>query len=220
MVPALAATMMIAAIGVSFLLYNNNYLRYNPVFERTITHQRFDKLITATYNMEDISTMERVYRWVAGIQMVKDKPMMGFGPGTFYSTYEAYTVTSFQTYVSDNPEKSTVHNYFLLIFIEQGMVGFLIFISLCIAVLVLGERTYHKLTKAEDRVAVMAAMLSFCIILLLNTINDMIETDKVGPFFFFQWPLYPFIISKPIRLWARSKGRLWENDQNNFPVSH
>ncbi|HRG21385.1 MAG TPA: O-antigen ligase family protein [Saprospiraceae bacterium] len=184
MVPALAATMMIAAVGVSFLLYNNNYLRYNPVFERTITHQRFDKLITATYNMEDISTMERVYRWVAGIQMVKDKPMMGFGPGTFYSTYEAYTVTSFQTYVSDNPEKSTVHNYFLLIFIEQGMVGFLIFISLCIAVLVLGERTYHKLTKAEDKVAVMAAMLSFCIILLLNTINDMIETDKVGPFFF------------------------------------
>ena len=35
----------------------------------------------------------------------------------------------------------------------------------------------------------MAAMLSFCIILLLNTINDMIETDKVGPFFPLQWPL-------------------------------
>ena len=29
----------------------------------------------------------------------------------------------------------------------------------------------------------MAAMLSFCIILLLNTINDMIETDSWGPFF-------------------------------------
>ena len=71
--------------------------------------------------MEDISTMERVYRWVAGVEMVKDKPIFGFGPGTFYSAYKAYTLSSFQTYVSDNVDHSTVHNYFLLTFIEQGL---------------------------------------------------------------------------------------------------
>ncbi|MBK8701984.1 MAG: O-antigen ligase family protein [Saprospiraceae bacterium] len=183
-VPSIMITILVVVTGVSALLYNNNYMRMNPVYERTISHQRFDKLISATYKMEDISTMERVYRWVAGVQMIKDKPLMGFGPGTFYASYGGYTVSSFQTYVSNNPDNSTVHNYYLLTFIEQGLIGFLIFISLCIAVLVIGERTYHRTRDPRDKVIVMAGMLSFCIILLLNTINDMIETDKVGPFFF------------------------------------
>ena len=184
MVHALLTAFLALMIGVAYLMYNNNYLRFNPQYERAISHQRFDKLITATYKMEDISTMERLYRWVAGVQMIQDKPLMGFGPGTFYSSYGAYTVSSFQTYVSNNVDNSTVHNYFLLVFIEQGLVGFIIFILMCIIVLVTGERTYHRLQRKEDKVAVMAALLSFCIILLLNTINDMIETDKVGPFFF------------------------------------
>ena len=184
MVHALLTAFLALMIGVAYLMYNNNYLRFNPQYERAISHQRFDKLITATYKMEDISTMERLYRWVAGVQMIQDKPLMGFGPGTFYSSYGAYTVSSFQTYVSNNVDNSTVHNYFLLVFIEQGLVGIIIFILMCIIVLVTGERTYQRLQRKEDKVAVMAALLSFCIILLLNTINDMIETDKVGPFFF------------------------------------
>jgi O-antigen ligase len=184
MMHALMLASLALMLGIAYLMYNNNYLRFNPQYEKTISHQRFDKLLTATYKMEDISTMERLYRWVAGVQMIQDKPLMGFGPGTFYSSYGAYTVSSFQTYVSNNIDNSTVHNYFLLVFIEQGFIGFIIFILLCIIVLISGERTYHQLTRAEDKVAVMSAMLSFCIILLLNTINDMIETDKVGPFFF------------------------------------
>jgi O-antigen ligase len=182
--PVLVATVLLSTIGISYLLYNNNYLRMNPEYSKTISHQDFDKLITATYKMEDISTMERVYRWVAGVQMIKEKPIVGFGPGTFYASYSAYTVSSFHTYVSDNPEQSTVHNYYLLTFIEQGFVGFLIFAIMCGIVLIYGESKYHRMKEKRDKAIVMAAILSFVIILLINLINDMIETDKVGPFFF------------------------------------
>jgi O-antigen ligase len=184
MLHAILVSCIAAVVCIAALLYNNNYLRYAPEFEKTITHTEFDDLITATYNMEDISTMERVYRWVAGVEMVKAKPLFGFGPGTFYTYYSGYTVSSFQTYVSDNPEHSTVHNYYLLTFIEQGFVGFVIFISLCIVVLLYGEKVYHLQIDKASRSIVMAAIISFITILLLNTINDMIETDKVGPFFF------------------------------------
>jgi O-antigen ligase len=181
---ALLVTLIGSIIGVGAMLYNNNYLRYNPDFNKVVTQEEFNKLITATYKMEDISTMERVYRWVAGVQMVQDKPLFGFGPGCFYTYYSGYTVSSFQTYVSDNPDHSTVHNYYLLTLIEQGFFGFFIFIALCFAVLIYGEQLYHRLTIAADKAIVMAALLCFITILLLNLINDMIETDKVGPFFF------------------------------------
>ncbi len=182
--PVLLSILLMGTISISYLLYNNNYLRMNPSYEKTVSQHQFDQLLTATYKMEDISTMERVYRWVAGVEMIKRKPIFGFGPGTFYTYYSGYTIAAFQTYVSDNPDHSTVHCYYLLTFIEQGMIGFLIFIALIATVLIYGENKYHKLSDKKDKTIIMAAILSFSIILLLNLINDMIETDKVGPFFF------------------------------------
>jgi O-antigen ligase len=98
---------------------------FAPNFERTITHTEFDNLIEATYKLEDISSMERVYRWMAGIEMIKDRFWFGFGPGTFYSNYKAYSISRFQTYVSDNPDQSGIHNYFLMTWVEQGFIGFI-----------------------------------------------------------------------------------------------
>ncbi len=170
----LLATMFLGTLTISYLLYNNNYLRMNPTYEKAVSHNQFDKLITATYKMEDISTMERVYRWVAGVEMIKEKPIFGFGPGTFYTFYSGFTISAFQTYVSDNPDHSTVHCYYLLTFIEQGLIGFLIFIALISIVLIYGENKYHRLTDPKDKAVIMAAMLSFTIILLINLINDMI----------------------------------------------
>lgn len=182
--PILIVVSFLAIIGIGYLSIDNNYLILTPDYNKTITHQEFGNLLSATAKGEDISTMERVYRWVAGVQMIKDKPILGFGPGTFYTFYKGYTVSSFETYVSNNPDHSTVHNYFLLTFIEQGVIGFIIFILLCISVLIKGEEVYHKTVEKNDKVIVMAAIMSFIVILLLNLINDMIETDKVGPFFF------------------------------------
>ena len=49
----------------SFLLEKNNFLGFAPDYTKTIMHQDFSNLLQATYKFQDISTMERVYRWVA-----------------------------------------------------------------------------------------------------------------------------------------------------------
>lgn len=174
----------IMALLVFYLVKDNNYVRFAPNFEKTITHNDFGNLLDATYKLEDISTMERVYRWVAGVHMVKDHPFFGFGPGSFYSFYQNYTVTMFETYVSDNPEKSGIHNNFLMILVEQGFPGLIIFITFCLIVLYTFQKVYLQTKEEEERVLVMAAGLCIIIILLTNLINDTLEVDKIGPFFF------------------------------------
>ena len=179
------AAAIIAVIGfVGYITSHDKYLDYAPRFDRTITHQNFDNLLEATAKGEDISTMERVYRWVAGFQMVSHRPLTGFGPNNFYDFYKSYTVTKFKTYVSDNPDGSTVHCYYLLMAIEQGIPGMLIFFILIFYVLLRGEKIYHKAKERWQRNTAMAALLSFATILILILINDLIETDKIGSFFF------------------------------------
>lgn len=190
------------AVGALFWLASQNrYLDYAPNYQTTIAHHRFDNLLEATYKLEDISTMERFYRWIAGVQMGRERPFLGYGPGNFYEAYRPYTVSSFKTYVSDNPERSGIHNYFLMLLAEQGIPGLLLFVFLLFYAFILAERLYVRLRKEESlslnqadssglsanavaRYRLLAVALGLCIIASFLLMNDMIETDKVGTFFF------------------------------------
>ncbi|HNA42789.1 MAG TPA: O-antigen ligase family protein, partial [Saprospiraceae bacterium] len=108
----------------------------------------------------------------------------GFGPGNFYFNYKSYTVSSFQTYVSRNPEKSGIHSYYLMTLVEQGIVGLSVFMLLIFYALAKAEVVYHSLKDRESRFFLLSGVMSFVVILSLLLINDMVETDKVGPFFF------------------------------------
>jgi O-antigen ligase len=128
--------------------------------------------------------MERVYRWVAAARMAKARPWMGVGSGNFYNFYKSYTVLGFETYISDNEEHSTVHNYYLLMLAEQGWIGLGIFLLLTLAVFVYGEYIYYKMQSPENKRAVMILLLVMFSIIINLLLSDMLESDKVGPFFF------------------------------------
>ena len=193
---ALSVVAMLALVTIS--VSNNKYLDYAPNYETTIAHKDFDKLMEATTKGEDLSTMERLYRWVAGFRMVESRPWMGFGPGNFYFAYKPYTLNRFKTYVSDNPEKSGTHNYFLMTATDQGIPGLIIFLVLALFTLIHGEKMYHQLGDDRLKDIVMACLLSLIVILSFLLINDMIELDKVGTFFFFWLALLVFIDNRYI----------------------
>lgn len=182
--PLLASIAVLALAGSVFLTTGNRYLAFAPDYNKTISHESFDNLIQATYKLEDISTMERVYRWVAAAQMVPEHPWLGFGPGTFTRFYRFYTVNSFRTYVSENKEQSGVHCYYLMTLVEQGIIGLVIFLALSFLVLAKGEQAYHQCVDPQRRRIILAVLLCTIAIDTLLIINDMIETDKVGSFFF------------------------------------
>jgi Lipid A core - O-antigen ligase and related enzymes len=124
----------------------DRYLQYAPDFKTTIFHKDFNEHLVATYQLKDVSTAERFYRWIAGIRMIKDKALTGYGPNTFYDNYKPYAVPAYKTWVSDNKDHSTVHNYFLLVAIEQGIPGLILFLLLLGALFYYAQRTYHRST--------------------------------------------------------------------------
>ena len=181
---AVGAAVIGLTVLLTFFINNNKFMEYTPEFDKTISHTKFNNLLEATAKGEDVSTMERVYRWLGGYYMVVEKPVVGFGPGSFYEQYKGHTVLAFQTYVSDNPDRSTVHCYYLLAAAEQGIPGGLIFLSLVLITVLYGEKIYHRTRAPASKRMVMAMLLAFITIAALNLINDLLEADKVGPFFF------------------------------------
>jgi len=182
--PAVLVSVIGAMIVTGFLFSNNRYLEYAPDYNRTIYHEDFSDHMTATFQMEDMSTVERFYRWIAAVKMFKERPVMGFGPGNFVNNYKHYTVTAYETYISDNEEGSSVHNYFLTMLTEQGIPGLIIFILMVIISILYFEKVYHNRQSQEARNFVLALGSCFLALLVNNFFSDLLEADKLGPMFF------------------------------------
>ncbi|MGH2552974.1 MAG: O-antigen ligase family protein [Chitinophagaceae bacterium] len=167
-----------------WLKRNDNYLRFSNDFKTTIFHKNFAEHLVATYKLKDISTAERFYRWIAGVRMIKDNWMTGYGPNTFYKNYKKYAVPAFRTWVSDNKDHSTVHNYFLLTVIEQGIPGLLLFILLLGAMLYYAQYLYHRVKNNFYKTTAITTGIIVSMIIAVNFLSDLIETDKIGSLFF------------------------------------
>ncbi len=170
-------------ISAAWLITDKNYMRFAPDHDRTIFHTNFSEHMTATIEMKDVSAAERFYRWIAGARMLADRPVTGFGPNAFYLHYRPYTVNRFETWVSDNKEHSTVHNYFLLIALEQGIIGLVLFCVLYFGMLLHIQRLYHRFQSRFYRTVSLTVGMVLVMIGVINCMSDMIETDKIGSLF-------------------------------------
>ncbi|MFN0201723.1 MAG: O-antigen ligase family protein, partial [Bacteroidia bacterium] len=177
--------LVIAFFAVTYLVSNNNFYKFAPDFANTIYHDDVSDHLSATVEGKDISSMERFYRWVAAKNMVEARPLLGFGPSTFNQTYQKYADAAFRTYVSQNEEQSTTHNYFLMTCSEQGFIGMFIFLGLCVYMLLKGYHLYHLYQDPLNKQLVMMLTLSLSVIIMHLVLNELIEVDKVGGMFWF-----------------------------------
>jgi len=169
--------------SLGWLFYHNNYLKFAPDYNTTVFHTNFSQHLAATVTLKDVSNAERFYRWVAAFNMIKANPIAGVGPNGFYENYKNYTESVFKTWVSNNKDHSSVHNYFLLIGLEQGLIGLLLFVTLFIAMLVKLQSLYHSIQHVFYKQIAMSTAVILIMIGVVNFLSDLIETDKIGSLF-------------------------------------
>ncbi len=184
LVYAYVLSIVVMLTAVIWLKKDDRYIKYAHDYNNTIFHNNFKEHLIATYQLKDVSTAERFYRWIAGVRIVKDHWQTGTGPATFYPFYQGYTIGAFKTWVSRNDDHSTVHNYFLLTLIEQGIIGLLLLLFLIGYFFHSAQRIYRKTNDIfwKRTVGVVAVILSM--ICSVNLLSDLIETDKIGSVFY------------------------------------
>jgi O-antigen ligase len=184
----LLITFIAGVVGITLFVFwlasSDRYLRYAHDYKTTIFHTDFREHLAATYNLKDVSTAERFNRWIAGVRMAKDNWLTGYGPNTFYDNYKPYAIPAFKTWVSRNEDHSTVHNYFLLTLVEQGVPGLFFFLILSGTMLFYAQHLYHRVNDLFYKIAAITTGVILVMILVVNFLSDLLEADKVGSLFF------------------------------------
>jgi len=85
-----------------------------------IGHKYRVRVSTVKTYEEDAAAMARIATWKAGINMVKDHPIIGVGAGNFNFLFTYYCPPELSKYGGN---WISIHNMFLQIFSETGLVG-------------------------------------------------------------------------------------------------
>jgi O-antigen ligase len=140
-----------------------------------------ERLFSAFNTKHDLSNMERINRWVAAVNMIKESPVYGFGPGTYAMQYAPYQQSNFRTRVSTNlGNLGTTHNEFLLAGSEMGIPGMLMVMALYVISLFCGIRGYFQHSERSNRWLYLPATLGLITYYLHAVVNNYLDQDKVA----------------------------------------
>ena len=171
-------------LALSYMIPNNKFMDFRPDYNNTYMHKNFTDHMIATFRGKDMSSMERLYRWIAAVRMSQDRPITGYGPHAFYYYYKPYAVSAFQTYVSRNEEHSTTHNYFLYMLTEQGWPAMLLYALLIPMIFAKGQKVYHRFKDRFYKLLTLGLVMVIAVGFINNFFSELIETHKVAALFY------------------------------------
>ena len=107
----------------------------------------------------DDSNLERLNRWASAIRMFRDRPMLGFGPGTYQFEYAPYQRYSEKTRISTNAgDRGNAHSEYIGPLSESGVLGMVWVICILVFVIRTGMRVYRRSDSKEIK---MISLLGF-----------------------------------------------------------
>jgi putative inorganic carbon (HCO3(-)) transporter len=135
----------------------------------------------------DASNLERLNRWSCAMRMFKDKPVFGWGPGTYMFKYAPYQLSREKTIISTNfGTNGNAHSEYLGPLAEQGLPGLIIMLILLLYITSLGYRLTYTVADKEIKLMVIALFLGLMSYLIHGFLNNFLDTDKLSlPFWAF-----------------------------------
>ena len=127
----------------------------------------------------DVSNLERINRWNSALRMFKERPLFGFGPGTYAFQYAPYQVSTEKTIISTNfGEGGNAHSEYLGPLAESGILGMLSFIAIAVCSIYTAAKIYYNKKTNRYKYFALALLLGLTTYLVHGVLNSFLDTDK------------------------------------------
>jgi len=136
---------------------------------------RFDSL-AADERAEDVSAQYRLKENEVAIPKIKENPILGLGLGAEWRD-------AWDRWDARNRFQGFIHNGYLYLLIDMGIVGFLPFLWFSIAHLVIGFFAWYRLQDPILKGLVIGFTLSYLVLLLANTSSPQVLKPHIVPLF-------------------------------------
>jgi O-antigen ligase len=181
----------LAGVGALFLIVfwiNQDYIFIELQRNKQDSSDNLTEHIESISNVSsDDSNLERLNRWNCAISLFKERPLMGWGPGTYQFVYAPFQEAKYQTLIStNNSDGGNAHSEYLGPLAEQGVLGTVFMLLLLWYICVLGFRLWNEIKDVEKRNLAVSVYLGLMTYFIHGVLNNYLDTDKASaPFWGF-----------------------------------
>ncbi len=186
-IPAWALLVTLVAAG-GVVLYEQEQITIALERNREESSDDLGEHVQSISNISsDASNLERINRWNSALRMFKEKPIFGWGPGTYMFQYAPFQAAEDRTIISTNfGIQGNAHSEYLGPLSEQGVFGMALMVALVLLTTVKVIRLHARMPKGEDRRLLLATFLGLVTYYLHGALNNFLDTDKASvPFWAF-----------------------------------
>ena len=142
--------------------------------------ENLDERIESIANIStDASNLERLNRWGSAIRMWQERPILGWGPGTYAMEYAPFQLASGKTIISTNSgNMGNAHSEYLGPLSEQGLLGMLLMLLLVGYIMYTGITLYIRMPDGEMRIILITLVLGLITYFTHGILNNYLDTDK------------------------------------------
>ena len=132
----------------------------------------------------DQSNLERINRWSCAIRMWKERPLTGFGPGTYQFEYGRFQRSFERTEISTNfGVRGTAHSEYLGPLSESGLLGLVSFLLVIVTTIYTGIRVHLKARSRSIRILALGVLIGLITYYIHGVLNNFLDTDKASALF-------------------------------------
>lgn len=144
-------------------------------------------LSSVTNIATDASNLERINRWNSAFKMFEERPVFGFGPGTYMFQYAPYQMSYDRTIIStDFGDVGNAHSEYIGPLAESGLLGTLTFLLIIILTIITGIKIYYRAKDKNMKIFVISLLMGLITYYIHGFLNDFLNTDKASvPFWGF-----------------------------------
>lgn len=177
----------VAALLVLFFVYQNEiFMRLEQNKQTSATD--FSKHVKSISNItSDASNKERLNRWSCAARMFKERPFLGWGPGTYQFKYAPFQFSYEKSTISTNAgDMGNAHSEYLGPLAESGVLGMLTFVAILVLVIYYGIRVFKYSATKENRLIALSVLIGLITYFIHGFLNNFLDTDKASvPFWGF-----------------------------------
>ncbi len=179
---------LISLVGGGYLASNMDNLLTGLSRNKKESDDNIENHLQSVGNVSsDPSNLERFNRWSSASRMWEEKPVVGWGPGTYTFQYGQFQLPQEMTIISTNAGTlGGIHSEYLRPLAESGLPGAVLFVSIVVWVFSLGFK-HQRVLSGSAKYLSLAVFLGLVTYFTHAVLNNYIEFDKIAV------PLYSFM---------------------------
>ncbi|MGL4599317.1 MAG: O-antigen ligase family protein, partial [Bacteroidia bacterium] len=144
-----------------------------------------DHILSVANVQSDASNLERINRWNCAMRMAEERPILGFGPGSYQFEYGRFQIRADMTKISTfSGNRGHAHSEFFNSLSETGFPGALLMLIIMFVVIGFGLNCVYRSKDIEQRLIALAALLGLTTFYVHGFFNAFIDSDKMAVLIF------------------------------------